>query len=250
MRTARLTKEQALLQYQTVIADTLLAVRVAYNDVLLAEQQIIVQEASVHLLTNELEDQRRRFEAGTVPRFNVLRAEVELANARPRLIRARNAYRIAKNNLVNLLGYNLPKEVWEDIPLQVTGRLEAQEGFDLQLPVAVAQALENRTELGYLRKAVALTQESVINAQAARKPSVQAFTGYGSRNSMFTDDLTRDVSGWFAGATLSWDIFDGLYTKGRIDQAKALHRRAQVELDDTTRRVELEVRTAYSNFHT
>jgi hypothetical protein len=31
-----------------------------------------------------------------------------VANARPPLIRTRNAHRIAKNNLSNLLGYNLP----------------------------------------------------------------------------------------------------------------------------------------------
>ena len=247
LRSARLTKEQALLQYQTVIADTLLAVRVAYTDILLSQQLITVQEASIKLLSNELEDQRRRFEAGTVPRFNVLRAEVEVANARPRLIRARNGYRIAKNNMVNLLGYNLPREIWEDIPLQLSGNLDA-EPFDLELPVAIAQALERRPELSALRKAVGLAKESVANAQGGWKPSVQLFGGYGARNSLFTDDLTRDLHGYFAGAQLTWDIFDGLYTKGKIDQAKALHRRAEYDLEDNTRRIELEVRTAYSNF--
>src|SRR5437868_3017073 len=107
-RSARLTKEQALLQYQAVVSDTLLDVRVAYYDVLQAEQQIVVQEASVRLLLDELEKTTRRFEAGTVPRFDVLRAEVEVANVRPKLIRAKNQYRIAKNNLATLLGYNIP----------------------------------------------------------------------------------------------------------------------------------------------
>src|SRR5262249_51653958 len=240
LRSAKLTKQQALLQYQTVIEDVLLNVRVAYNDVLLAEQEIVVQEASVNLLTNELQDQKRRFDAGTVPRFNVLRAEVELANARPRLIRAKNSYRIAKNTLVNLLGYNLPRDVWENIPLRLSGRLEA-EPWDIQLPTAIAQALENRTELGALRKAVGLAKESVVNAQAGWKPSFQSFVGYGSFNSLFTDDISQDVSGWFVGVQMNWDIFDGLSTKGKIDQAKALHRRAEFDLEDNSRRVELEV---------
>ena len=74
--------------------------RVAYYDVLLAAQQITVHEASVKLLQKELEDQQRRFDAGTVPKFNVLRADVAVANERPLLIQARNNYRIAKNNLV------------------------------------------------------------------------------------------------------------------------------------------------------
>jgi len=39
-----------LAQYQTAVADMLLVVRLAYYDVLLAVQQITVNEASVNLL--------------------------------------------------------------------------------------------------------------------------------------------------------------------------------------------------------
>src|SRR5579862_4873802 len=66
VRAARLTKEQSLLQYQTVVQDTLLNTRLAYYDVLLAAQQIVVHEASVELLSKELADQQSRYNAGTV----------------------------------------------------------------------------------------------------------------------------------------------------------------------------------------
>jgi len=247
LRTAKLTKDQALLQYQTIVADTLLGVRVAYYDVLLAVQQIIVQEASVNLLANELADQQRRFDAGTAPRFNVLRAEVELSNARPKLIHARNANRIARNNLVNLLGYHLPRDVSEDVPLQLTGTLDA-EPYQIELPAAIAQALEKRTELAALRKAELLRREDVVRAQSGYQPSVQAFAGYGWRNSQLYEDIGRGVGGWNAGAQMSWDIFDGQLTRGRVREAKALHEKSKTELDDTARRVELEVRTASSYF--
>jgi len=247
LRAARLAREQALLQYETAVADTLLATRVAYYDVLLAAQQIVVNEASVNLLAKELEDQQRRFEAGTVPRFNVLRAEVAVANARPALIRARNDYRIAKNNLSNLLGYNLPRGVWEDIPLQLTDKLEA-EPYSVELPAAIAEALEKRTELGALRKQEQLQRENIINAKAGYKPSLQIFAGYDAHNWPFSDDLGQDRHGWNAGAQVSWDIFDGLLTRGRVQQARAQQERSQADLDDSGRRVELEVRTAYSSF--
>jgi outer membrane protein len=247
LKTARLTKEQAIFDFQRVVADTLVDVRIAYFDILLAAQQIIVREASVKLLTRELEDTRRRFEAGTVPRFNVLRAEVELANAQPKLIRARNDYRIAKNNLANLLGYNLPRNVWEEIPLQLSGRLEA-EPYEIELPAAIARALEKRPELGALRKAENLRLEDVIRARAGYWPSAQVFAGYGSRNSQFSSDLSRDVSGWNAGVQVSWDLFDGFLTKGKVQQTKALHDKAKFDVEDTMRRIELEVRTAHSQF--
>ena len=247
LRTARLAKDQALLQYQAVAADTLLAVRLAYFDVLLGEQLIQVQQASTNLLARELEDTRKRLEAGTVPQFNVLRAEVELANALPRLIRAQNSYRIAKNNLANLLGYRVPPQVWEDVPLQLSGKLTA-EPFAVDLPGALGQALGRRPEVGALRLAEKLRNENVSQAKAGYKPSVQLFSGYGWRSSAFSDDLTRDVPGWNAGAQLNWEIFDGLLTKGRIQEAEARRQKARLDLDDVQRGIELEVRTAYSQF--
>jgi outer membrane protein TolC len=47
---------------------------------------------------------------------------------------------------------------------------------------------------------------------------------------------------------MSWDVFDGMLTKGKVDEAKAHLHKARLETDDTGRRIELEVRTAYSNF--
>lgn len=246
-RAARLTKEESLFNYQTVVADTLLATRIAYYDVLVAAQQITVNEASVELLARELEDQRRRFDAGTVPRFNVLRAEVAVANQRPNLIRARNAYRIGKNNLANLLGYDLPREIWEDIPLNLTDKLEANP-VEINLPAAIAQALEKRTELGALRKAEQLRDENIVQAKAGYKPSIEGFAGYEWHSSEFETDLSHEFHGWTLGAQLNWNIFDGLQTYGKIIQAKAQRDRAKTDLQDAARRIELEVRTAYSSF--
>jgi outer membrane protein len=182
-----------------------------------------------------------------VPRFNVLRADVALANARPPLIRARNAYRVAKNNLANLLGYDLPREVWEDIPLQLTDKLD-DAPYAVELPTAIQQALERRTELGVLRMAEQLQKENVVNVRAGYKPSAQIYAGYGVRSSSFESDLTVEKHGWLAGAQVSWDIFDGMQTRGKVAEAKAQHEKSRTDLADNSRRIELEVRTAYSSF--
>ncbi len=244
-RTSRLIREQALAEYQTVVADTATDVRVAYYNVLLAEQEIVVSQASVELLERELLDSQRRFNAGTVPRFNVLRAEVEVANARPKVARARNAYRLAKNRLVNLLGYDVPKDVWEDIPLHLTGTLEAPR-FELGVPQALALAIARRPELVALRTAEALQREGVVSAKAGYLPRLQGYVGYGARKSNFSSALEDEVHGWEAGVQATWNLFDGALTRGKVAEARALLDKSEIQSADATRQIELEVRSAYS----
>ena len=260
VRAAKVTKEQALAQYQTTLADTLLSVRLAYYDILLAAEQIKVNEASVNLLQKELEDQQRRYDAGTVPHFNVLRAKVSVANARPPLIQAQNNYRIAKNNLCNLLGYNLPRDVWDNIPLNVTDTLDAAP-YPVNLSDALQQALAKRPELVELRKTEELQKLNITDASSGYKPNLQLFAGYNWLNRQFGDPvgsppnqtfptpgLNQYLDGWNAGAQLSWDLFDGMLTHGKVVQAKALHEKSKTAVDEEARNIELEVRTAYSDF--
>ena len=249
LRAASATKQQALAQYQTTVADTLLSVRLAYYDTLLAAQQITVHEASVNLLQKEFEDQQHRLDAGTVPKFNVLRADVAVANERPNLIQAKNNYRIAKNNLSNLLGYNLPREIWEDVPLNLSDSLD-NAPFEVNLPDAIQQALGKRSELIALRKTEELQRLNVTSAKSGYKPTVSVFAGYGWYNAQFTPpvELDHDISGWNAGAQLQWDIFDGMLTHGKVVQAKSLYEKSENDLTDQSRQIELEVRTDYSDF--
>ncbi len=245
-RSSRLTREAALANYQTLVANTLLEVRIAYDDALLAAEQITVQEASIKLLEQELADTRRRFDAGTVPRFNVLRAEVELANAKPRLIRARNALRISRNNLAVLLGFNVPRETPQDIPLFTADSL-AVTPVDVNLADSIGRALAQRPELAALRTGEKLRSEEVIQARADYYPQLSGNAGYGWQSRNFVRDLTRDLNGWNVGAQLSWSIWDFGLTQGKVQAAKARQTRARIDTDDNARRIELEVRTAFSN---
>jgi outer membrane protein TolC len=249
VRAAKLTKQQAMAQYQATVADTLLAVRLAYYDVLLDAELITVNQASVNLLQKELDDQQHRYDAGTVPHFNVLRAKVSLANARPPLINAQNNYRIAKNNLTSLLGYNLPRDIWDNIPLNLTDTLDS-EPYSINLSDALQQALDRRPELIALRKTQELQNLNITDAASGYKPTLQVFAGYNWVNAQFTPPVELDhaIDGWNAGAQVSWDIFDGLLTHGKVVQAKALYQKSKNEVDDRSRLIELEVRTAYSDF--
>jgi outer membrane protein len=249
VKAARLTKEQALAQYRTTIQDTLLDTRLAYYDVLLALEQIRVHQESVVLLQKEVDDQERRYKAGTVPKFNVLRAQVQLANERPLLIRAQNDYRVSKNNLADRMGYNVPKDMWEDIPMKLTDKLDA-DPYQVDLPLALEHALETRTELLSRQKNEQLQKLNVVDAQAGYKPTLQVFAGYNWFNAQFTEPIiiSHDLHGFEGGAQVSWDLFDGLLTHGKVMQAKAEHEKSQNDVAEEGRQIELQVRTSYSDF--
>ncbi len=99
-----------------------------------------------------------------------------------------------------------------------------------------------------LRTTESLRREAIKTAQAGYLPSVQLFGGYGWRSAVFQNDLNTDIAGWNAGAQVTWNFFDGLMTKGKVQEAKALLSRSITDTDDQTRRIELDVRTAYSSF--
>ncbi len=234
------------------MADTLLSVRLAYYEILLTAELITVNQASVRLLQKELDDQQLRYDAGTIPHFNVLRAKVALGNARPPLIKAQNNYRIAKNALANLLGYDLPREIWDDIPLNLTDTLDSAP-YPINLPDALQQALDRRPELVALRKTEELQNLNITDASSGYKPNLQLFAGYNWLNQQFnsagtTPALDDYLDGWNAGAQVTWNIFDGLLTRGKVVQAKALHQKSKTAVAEKARQIELEVRTAYSEF--
>ena len=246
LRAAQLARDIALLGYQRAVADTILAVRRNFYQILLAQALVTVREQAVTLLETQLKDVRSRFDAGTVPQFNVLRAEVELANAQPPLIRAQNNLRLAREGLVRLLALDDPTKQ-DFTSLRITGQLTA-EPRAWELAPALAQALDHRPELKQAAKQVSLYDQAVIAASAGRKPTVALFGNYGVHEYPFSDNAARTRDGFTVGARVSWPVFDGFLTKGRVQQAQAQRATAAIDETDARRGVELEVRQAYSDY--
>src|SRR5690606_35221516 len=116
VKSARFVEGAAYFQLRQTIDRVVAEVKINFFQVILNRALILAQEQSVELLESQLQDQTNRFEAGTVPRFNVLQAEVALANAIPPLIEARNDLRISQFQLVRLIGMNYPAGTLGKVP--------------------------------------------------------------------------------------------------------------------------------------
>ncbi len=244
---ARLTRDNSWFALVETVNQIVTEVRRQYFNITLSRELINVEEESVALLGQELADQKNRFEAGTVPQFNVLRAEVELANAQPGLIAARNAYRIAQLRFARLLGVSLPDgSIGVDAPLYVpTTPMEAP-FYKVALSEAQGIAILRRALLKQRRQEILIATENVRVQRAGYHPRIDAVGGYEIRSSFGDADWSNRLEGWFAGVQGNWNIFDGLDTAGKVDQARADLNKSKIAYEDAVRQVDLEVQEAYS----
>lgn len=246
VRSSKLVRDAALLDLKAVINEALLQVRTSFYAVLLAAEQIKVQESNLDLLQQQLKTATDRFDAGTVSSFEKLRAEVAVANAKVPLITARNDYRLAIESLRYALGFttNTPESL-RKVPTFV-GTLEfTPQTFDLQAAFESARA--NRPDLERLAKLTDARAENVTTARSTRYPSVAAFGGYTLRKGA-TNDLGDSNHGWLVGVQSQWDIFDGRATAGRVAQARSLLEQSKLSLTEAQLAVDVEVRRAHSRW--
>ncbi|MCR6656792.1 MAG: TolC family protein [Opitutus sp.] len=244
VRSAKLSREAAILDLQAVINDALLQVRTAFFNVLLARERIIVQERNLELLQEQLKTTTDRFEAGTVSSFERLRAEVAVANAKTPLITARNDYRLAIEALRQSLGLSTSNDATE-VP-EILGTLDyTPVEFDLQAAFSSARA--NRPDLQRLAKLTEAGEQSITTARSGYYPTVSAFGGYQLRKGR-TNNFGDSSDGWLAGVQANWDIFDGRATRGRVVQARSAAEQIRLTLNEAELAAEVDVRRAYSSW--
>src|SRR6266511_3130715 len=130
-------RDGAYFSFRNILDQLLATVKTQFYQVVVNGELIKVQEQSVHLLETQLKDQQNRFEAGTVPRFNVLQAEVALYNQIPQLITAQNNLRISKIVLAKTLGLDFQPRRGENPPLEVVGEMPY-----IPRTIALADAIE------------------------------------------------------------------------------------------------------------
>jgi outer membrane protein TolC len=243
VKSARLAREAAAFELEGVINEQLRAARTQFYTVLLAREKIAVQEENIKLLEQQLTDAKNRFNAGTTSNFDLLRAEVALANGQPPLIQARNDYRIALEQLRQLLGASSGT----DAAPEVNGTLEASQPATYQLSDALAAARANRPELQQLAKLTQAGEQNVRTNRAGYLPEIDLVGGYDWTRDPLTSAWSDRREGWVLGLQAQWNIFDGRATEGRVRQARSLLEQAKLSLAETTLAVEVQVRQAHSS---
>jgi outer membrane protein TolC len=246
VKSTKLAREAAVLELQAVINEALLQVRTAFYSVLLAREQIKVQESNLELLQQQLKTATDRFDAGTVSSFEKLRAEVSVANAKVPLISARNNHRLAIEALRLALGFTTPQTDTSRPAPDFVGSLDfTPERFDRVAALEAARA--NRPDLERLSRLTQAREEGVTSARSALYPNLAAFGGWALRKGP-TNSFGDSNNGWLVGVQSQWAIFDGRATQGRVAQARSLLAQTQLTVTEARLAVDVEVSRAHSQW--
>ena len=243
---AKLSEQIAYFQLRQTIDRVVADVVRQFYQVVLNRALVIANEQQVALYSTQVTDQQSRYDAGTVPRFNVLQAQVQMANAMPPFIAAENNLRVSLFRLVQLIGMDYPNIQNVKIPFDVNGEL----GYyprKIDENASIHTALQRNPSLKAQRSNILVTAKQVTAAISGWLPTINANGGYQIQSYKYDQSLSETIEGWFFGATGSWAIFDGLATYGAVKQAKATMQSAKITYDNAVRGVVTEVQTAISN---
>ena len=239
-------RDSAYFAFRNVLDQLIATVKTQFYQIIVNRELVKVNQQSVELLDAQLKDQQNRFEAGTVPRFNVLQAEVAYYNQLPLLITAQNNLRISKLQLARTLGLYFQPRRGENPPLEALGEMPY-----IPRPINLADAVEmGKERRPFLKQARAnvLNQLQQVRATAGQWLPNITTTGGGEWVSSPTNSSWHDISkGWLATVQGSLPIWDSGAVAGQVIQQRALLSETKITYDDDVRQVELEIQQAYSN---
>lgn len=206
----------------------------AFLLLLAAQEETGVAAKNLVAAESHLKVANERFAARVAARFDVLRAEVQVEEARQEAIRADGSLLAAHALLLQALGL----ESGEYAAVPPAGSPPARP----PLGSLLADARRLRPDLEALGLQVEAAEEGLRVARAERLPSLAAFAEY-----LHAEPESRTLfSRWAVGASLSLPVLDGGRAAARRAEAAAALVQARAAFDAQLRLVESEVRQAHA----
>lgn len=208
-----------------------------YYGVLQATDSQRLCEDSVIRLKEHLKNVQAQYDVGVVAKIDVLRSQVEVANAEQSLIKAENARAIAEANLNRIVGLPMSTE------LKLVDALQYSP-YDNDLQYCLDYAEGHRPELEMAKQGVNAAKGALRTAISGHMPKIYASA---SQNWSDTNWPGDENGNWGVGVVASLNIFDSGVTSSKIHGAQADLEKAKESYRDTQDAVNLDVRTNYLN---
>lgn len=236
IKAAELGRDASKLGLEATKQQIKLAATEAYYKLLQCRDMVEVETESVNTLQAHLDNVNAQYHVGTVAKSDVLRTQVQLANAQQALVTRQNDYDVAMASLNNLIG--LPT----DTKIDIKDELKYQK-YELTLEECEKYALLYRPDLMAAERQAGSAEAAKNAARAGYLPQInavatKAFTGEHGLNHDHSDT-------WTVGFSASWNFWDNNITSAQVQQKKAAWKKAEEMYLKTLESVQLDVRTAY-----
>lgn len=219
-------------------------VKIAYFNILKAERLLDVAVQSVELLKAHRDTAQSFFDVGLIPRNDLLRAEVELANGRQSMVKADNGVEMAKSKFNTILRRNI------NTPTKVEDIL-SYKPMTMPLDACLKTAQENRPEIKSYSRRVDQAQSLVKVAQSEFFPSVNLlghYERYGDTASL-NGTVYKDRESWYVGVAASWNFWEWGRTKYRVDYRRSVENQVNDSLQNIRDQVALDLKNAWLSAH-
>jgi outer membrane protein TolC len=216
----------------------ILSVKQAYYGVLQARRNRDVAADVIKQFELHLEQAKGFYEVGTKAKIDVIKAEVDMSNAKLNLINAENAFKIAWVTLKNAMG--VPDAPEGTYTIEET--LSFQK-YEITVEDAIARAFMNRPDF---KSVTATRQAAETNISFARSGYYPVLSGNANYNWTGESASTMD-HGWSAGVVLTVPLFNGFLTSHQVAEAKSNLYVLKANEESLRQQIQFEVRQAYLN---
>jgi outer membrane protein len=215
-------------------------VRLAYFDAAAQRRLLEIARKTLANQQQHLGHVQAFVEVGTRPAIDLAQIKTDVASAKLRVVRADNAYALAKATLARAMGTPGPGafDVSDELP-------PAVDNEDAAVFALVEQARKARPELAVFAAQVRAQEHSIGAIEGGYGPSLSVGTG-ASESGARLSDLSWN---WQAGVTLSWPIFQGGVTNARAREARAVLAGLRAELEAFDKDLQLALERARLNVH-
>jgi outer membrane protein len=230
-----LRAEIARLQADRARQSVAFEVSQAYFRALEARSSLVIAEQALTRAEAVLGDARNQERQGVLTAEDVLRAEVQVAEVRQLLTRARSAVRVTVAGLNRAIGLDV------SAPTEVADRSE-EPTVALTLADALGLALVNRREIAVVRKGIADADLDVKIARADFLPTLSIQSAISNVTGTAVQNSNTLAGGTFA----SLDVYTGGKRRGQLRAARASVWRAAAQAKQVVDGVAYEIHYAHT----
>ena len=218
-----------------------------YLDLCRIQNRREVVERNIRLTDKVLENTKARYHQGTALKTDITRHELQLESLRLQLTKLKSSQSVISHQLANMLHIDRDTIIATDLDSLKRQYMEGQEQSEWQMAAA-----ENNANLQMARLAVKINEKKVKLEKSALLPkvSIVAEEHFDGPITNEVPVIDKNISYWFAGIGVSYNLSSIYKGNKRIRQSKATLSQSKEQLAETTEHTTDAIQSTFTDYKT